>query len=117
MIGERRSPRVNLEIAEALTPELVAEARSLFDEYQRSVVTDLCFQGFARELATLPGDYARPRGRLYVASHDGKPVGCVALRPLEGDLCEMKRLYVRPEARGLGLGRRLAMLVIEEARR
>ena len=108
---------MKLEIVEALTPALAVEARGLVDEYHRSVGTDLCFEGFAEELASLPGAYVRPGGRLYVATKDGRPVGCVALRALEADLCEMKRLYVRPEARGLGLGRRLATLVIDEARR
>ena len=107
-----------LHIEEATTPALVGDARSLFREYQASLDVDLCFQGFEAELASLPGAYSRPKGRLYVARERDALSGCVALRPLDADVvCEMKRLYVRPQARGLGLGRRLATLAIEEARK
>ncbi|MBI1824918.1 MAG: GNAT family N-acetyltransferase [Planctomycetes bacterium] len=68
------------------------------------------------ELAGLPGDYAPPRGRLYIARAGEKTAGCIALRPLEGDICEMKRLYVRPEFRNLGIGRDLTLKIIEDAR-
>jgi ribosomal protein S18 acetylase RimI-like enzyme len=76
----------------------------------------LCFQGFEAELAGLPGDYAPPRGRLYLALVGGKPAGCVALRPLFHRDAEMKRLYVRPAYRGSGLGRLLATRIVEDAR-
>jgi putative acetyltransferase len=94
----------------------VADCRALFEEYQRELGVDLCFQGFARELATLPGDYAPPRGRLLIARDAGEAVGCVALRPLGDADCEMKRMYVRPSHRGTGLGRALAGRIVDEAR-
>lgn len=95
-------------------------ARSLFEEYARWLDEDLCFQGFAQELATLPGAYAPPRGLLLLAGPPDGAFGCVALRPLgeaAGDVAEMKRLYVQPRARGERWGRRLASVVIDEARR
>jgi putative acetyltransferase len=95
--------------------------RALFREYQQALGIDLCFQGFEAELAALPGEYAPPRGRLWLAERDGPDaataIGCVAMRALDGERAEMKRLYVRPAARGLGLGRLLAETLIAEARR
>ena len=98
----------------------VALARSLFEEYARWLDEDLCFQGFAQELATLPGAYAPPRGRLLLAGLPEDAFGCVALRPLGDETdraAEVKRLYVQPRARGEHWGRRLATRVIDEARR
>src|SRR3954454_15462115 len=91
----------------------VDETRTLFREYAASLSFALDFQDFDRELALLPGPYAPPRGALLLI----RGAGCVGLRPLDGTTCEMKRLYVRPAARGRGVGRLLAGAVIAEARR
>ena len=88
----------------------------LLREYADSLGFDLGFQGFDDELAGLPGRYAEPGGRMLLASHLGVVVGCVGMRSLEPGICEMKRLYVRPAARGLGAGRALAEAVIGTAR-
>jgi putative acetyltransferase len=90
--------------------------RALFDEYARELAVDLSFQGFAEERDGLPGAYAPPRGRLLLAERGGSAAGCVALRPLDARTAEMKRLYLRPGARGTGLGRRLALALVAEAR-
>ncbi|HEX5481441.1 MAG TPA: GNAT family N-acetyltransferase [Terriglobia bacterium] len=81
----------------------IGEARKLFEEYAASLDFSLCFQGFTEELAGLPGGYAPPAGRLFLAWLDGRAVGCVAFRKFNSDTAELKRLYVRPEGRGGGL--------------
>jgi GNAT superfamily N-acetyltransferase len=88
------------------------QIRAMLREYAAWLEVDLCFQNFEQELAELPGDYAPPGGRLLIA----EGAGCVALRPIDREICEMKRLYVRPEQRGTGLGRKLVQAIIEEAR-
>ena len=89
--------------------------RALFLEYAESLGFDLSFQSFQSELDGLPGDYGSPAGRLLLAWHGTETVGCVALRKLCDEICEMKRLYVRNEFRGKGIGKELATAIIEEA--
>ncbi len=100
-----------------MDPARTDEVRELLRAYAASLPFDLDFQDFEGELTTLPGRYAPPRGALLVAEVGGVLAGCVALRPLANDTCEMKRLFVRESARGLGLGRRLAAAIVDEARR
>ena len=92
------------------------EVRQLFEDYAASLAIDLSFQDFARELSTLPGDYAPPGGILLLALIDGAAAGCVAVRPVDDTRCEMKRLHVRPAFQGLGCGRHLAERAIAWAR-
>jgi putative acetyltransferase len=108
------NPRLTLRQAES--PAEIAQTRELFLEYADSLGFSLCFQGFDQELTGLPGDYAPPDGRLLLAEYRGQPAGCVALHKLDSGICEMKRLYLRPQLRGRGVGRALAEAVIAEAR-
>src|SRR6201993_161561 len=94
----------------------IAQARELFLEYAQSLGFSLCFQNFDKELASLPGDYAPPDGRLLLAVFEGHVAGCVALHKLDEGICEMKRLYLRSQFRGKGLGRAIANRIIAEAR-
>ncbi len=106
----------DITITEAKSSEDIAAVRELFKEYAAWLGFSLCFQGFDMELATLPGKYASPTGRLLLARCGGSLAGCGALRPLETRICEMKRLYVRPEFRGRRLGFLLAERLIAEAK-
>jgi ribosomal protein S18 acetylase RimI-like enzyme len=105
-----------LTIDEARFPEQLGSVRAVFLEYAASLPVDLAFQDFAGELAALPGKYAAPAGRVLLASVDGEVIGCVALRALDADTAEMKRLYVRPTGRGVQLGRQLAEKICALAR-
>src|SRR5271170_7747929 len=105
-----------LSVFQAESPAQIAQARELFLEYAQSLGFSLCFQNFDQELAGLPGDYAPPEGRLLLAECEGQLAACVALHRLEPGICEMKRLYLRPQFRGKGLGRALAERIIAEAR-
>ncbi len=105
-----------MKIVPAISPEHLRDVRKLFEEYAASLSFDLCFQNFQQELDGLPGGHDPPEGGLWLAITDcGEAAGCVALRRLEPGVGEMKRLYVRPEHRGTGLGKRLARTVLEEA--
>ena len=99
---------------------VIESTRALFSEYAATLGVDLCFQAFDQELARLPGDYAAPRGALALAAVEGRFAGCCALRPIDtsdyANACEMKRLYVRPEFRGTGVGRMLAESIVEQGR-
>ena len=103
-------------LVEAQTPEDLAQVRRLFRAYADWLGVDLCFQGFERELAELPGASAPPAGRLLIARIGGEVVGCVGLLPLEPEVCEMKRLWVAPGFGGRGFGRALAERIVAAAR-
>ena len=105
-----------LSIVEVGIGDQLEEARTIFQEYAESLGSDPCLQDFAVELATLPGRYARPEGRLLLAVVEDKVAGCAALRSLDAETGEMKRVYVRPAFRGLGLGRMLAESILHESR-
>lgn len=105
-----------IEIRQAEFPADHAAVLAIFTEFVKSPSVSLDFQGYAEEFATLPGRYAPPEGRLLLATESERMLGCVALRKIDERICEMKRLYVRPEARGMALGRRLAEAIVEEAR-
>lgn len=105
-----------LSFAQAESSPQIAQVRELFLEYAKSLGFSLCFQNFDKELANLPGDYAPPEGRLLLAEYNGQLAGCVALHKLSEGICEMKRLYLRPQFRGKRVGRILADRIIVEAR-
>jgi ribosomal protein S18 acetylase RimI-like enzyme len=103
-------------VSPASSEDDLRHAKALFEEYAASLGFSLCFQGFDRELAELPGRYAPPSGRLLLARVDGALAGCVASRDLGDRICEMKRLFVRPAFHGRGCGRRLVDAIVREAR-
>lgn len=107
---------MKMEIIRAETPEAIEQARSLFREYEAWLGISLCFQNFEEEVANLPGRYAAPDGRLFLAFVDENPAGCIALRKLEEGVCEMKRLFVREDFRGRKIGIILIEKLIEEAK-
>jgi ribosomal protein S18 acetylase RimI-like enzyme len=106
-----------LTILQARTDEHLEQARQLFEEYVASLDFDVSFQNVADELARLPGQYAAPDGCLLLALHENQLAGCVALRKLDDETCEMKRLYVKPQYRNLRIGKVLVDALISEARR
>ena len=110
-----------IELTTPVTAAQLQSVRDIFSEYASTLSVDLDFQDFSHELATLPGDYAPPRGALLLALVDGAVAGCCALRPMDSsdypNASEMKRLYVRKAFRGFGLGRQLAEAILDEARR
>jgi len=109
-----------MHIEQAASPEFIRVVRELFVEYSESVGVGFCFQGFTEELAQLPGEYARPWGRLFLAfcdKNDKQVAGCCALRRIDAKTCEMKRFYVRPAFRGKGVGRELIHALIDSARK
>lgn len=118
MLSAMSGPAINI-VVPNLANEIAAVGE-IFREYALALDVDLCFQDFDAELANLPGDYSAPRGALFTALVDGQLAGCGALRPLDSadypNACEMKRLYVRPAFRGLGLGRQLAEVILDCAR-
>ena len=118
MLSALNGPAIDI-----VVPDLaheIAAVGEIFREYALALGVDLCFQDFNAELANLPGDYRAPHGALFTALVDGQLAGCCALRPLDSadypNACEMKRLYVRPAFRGLGLGRQLVEITLDCAR-
>ena len=105
-----------MKLIEATSESEVQEVRRLFEEYHAWLGLNLCFQNFEGELASLPGDYTPPDGRLILAMDHDEVAGCIAVRKLDDGICEMKRLYVRPTFRGTGLGRLLAESLIKAAK-
>ena len=110
-----------LRIVPAISEEAISQVRNLFREYARTPGVAPCVEDFEHEVSALPGLYAPPRGRLLLAMHErpeniAEAVGCAALRELEPEVCEMKRLYVRPTVRGKGAGRKLVEALIMDAR-
>ncbi len=117
MIEGRKLGSVPICPVECPDDPLVPTVRELFQSYEREIGVDLCFQRFGEELAHIPGGYGPPTGLLLVAKHNDVPVGCGGLRKLDSDVCEMKRLYVAPESRSLGIGRLLVGQLLAHASR
>lgn len=117
---DSRTPSTTIQIRNVNGSAELDLIRDLFNEYQHDIGVDLCFQGFADELAQLPGEYQPPHGALLLACVDGQPAGCCAFRPLidsdHSNACEMKRLFVRRAFRGFGVGRLLVDEILLQAR-
>jgi len=105
-----------LNIFQVNSTEHIKIAADLFREYQKFLDVDLCFQGFEKELSNLPGKYAAPQGAILLAKYESEIIGCVAVRSIDTEMCEMKRLYVKPSAQGLSAGRRLVEAIILKAK-
>ncbi|MCX7746691.1 MAG: GNAT family N-acetyltransferase [Clostridia bacterium] len=105
-----------IRICEAEGAQDIEDVRVLFKDYALTMELDLCFQNFEEELAALPGKYALPTGYLLLAKDQDKSIGCVAVRKIDDGVCEMKRLYVKSQYRGMKIGKRLAEEIIEKAR-
>lgn len=105
-----------IRIIEANTDESIAQTKSLFLEYAESLDFSLCFQNFDNELENFPNQYSPPTGNLFLALSENDPIGCVGVRSFEKDICEMKRLYVKPEYRGKGAGKELAVSAIKSGK-
>lgn len=108
---------MDIVLKQAESEKEIRISRELFLEYAHSLNFDLCFQDFDKELESLPGKYALPSGRLTLCYVDGIPAGCIALRNIDDDTCEMKRLYVKPDFRGLKLGMKLSQHLLKEAKK
>ena len=106
-----------INIKQAVSPEDILSAKQLLVDYQKYLGIDLCFQGFDDELAHLPGKYAPPRGRLYLSEVNDEPAGCIAFYEMEKDVAELKRLFVKQDFRGAGIGRMMIERAIADARR
>jgi putative acetyltransferase len=105
-----------MNLIQAETSEQIEQARELFKEYEASLGINLCFQNFEKELVNLPGDYVPPNGRLLLAVAGKTVAGCIALRKIGESVCEMKRLFVRSDFRGKGLGRQLVVTIVRAAK-
>lgn len=105
-----------MKIIQARTPQDMAQAKALFQAYADTLDFDLTFQGFPQEVSGLPGPYAPPHGAILLAYENSQALGCVALKPLEPKICEMKRLFVRPDVRRKNLGKKLAEAIIQLAK-
>lgn len=116
MVERITTAKNELSLTQAEAPADIDLAHTLFEEYAAGLGISLCFQNFAQELANLPGDYAQPTGRLLIARVGGEVAGCIALRRQDESVCEMKRLYLRPQFRGKGLGGKLVGAILSEAK-
>lgn len=104
-----------MRIIEAQSAADIQQVKALFQEYQQFLGLELDFQGFAQELAALPGKYAKPAGNLYLAYQEDKVAGCIAFYPFDDGICELKRLFVRPAFAGYGIGKALMLRALQDA--